>query len=231
MILIKEPQNKWMFDINHSYINLDEDQEKSVIANFQNKKVENPTIFNGEGFAFNKIEFNEASISVNINITDYQRNLWIKDQKRKIAGLMLLGTGAYIYDDEYVYFLQRSKTVAHPNKISTVVGTIDYDDKITSKDFFSYIRLCTLHEIEEEVLLENIPKIKDLYYLGALFNEEDSVLRFRYGFKGRILDVKNDENTGVISVKRKDLKDFTNKNKDNLIISDYSFLSGYTLPG
>lgn len=227
MILFDYGTDKISFEIKHTSIPLTEAQKEDVENFWKSKTASNPSLFNGDQFSVNSVFANQNSLRICLNKTCYKHNLWMRQQPHKTPGYMILGTGVYVYDDDGLYLVRRQNVATNSGKIASVAGCVDYDSNVNSQGFFEYLKLANLKELEEEVTLENEPSMDDLKYLGLVHEDEDTIFRFRFLLKGKIINTVGDENSEVITVRWSDLVDFYEKYINNLNKSDQSFIKYY----
>lgn len=227
MILFDYDIDKISFEIKHASIPLSKAQEEDIENFWEQKTASNPSLFNGDQFSVNSVFASQKSLRICLNKTCYKHNLWMRQQPHKTPGYMILGTGVYVYDDNHLYLVRRQNVATNSGKIATVVGCVDYDNNVNSQNFFDYLKVANLKELEEEVVLDNKPRSNDLKYFGLVHEDEDTIFRFRFTLKGKIINTLGDENSEVITVKWSELDSFYKENLTCLNKSDQSFIKYY----
>ena len=229
MILFDYDIDKIFFEIEHASIPLSKAQEEDIENFWIQKTASNPSLFNGDQFSVKGVFASQNSLRICLNKTCYKHNLWMRQQPHKTPGYTILGTGVYVYYDNSLYLVRRQNVATNSGKIATVVGCVDYDNNVNSQNFFEYLKLANMKELEEEVVLDNKPCLKDLKYLGFVHEDEDAIFRFRFMLKGKIINTVGDENSEVINVKWGELDSFYKNNLTSLNKSDQSFIKYYFL--
>ncbi len=231
MIICDFNKKDFLVNINHDLAPLSSEQESQIDGFWQTQTSENPELFDGDHFSVLGAVITNKTIKLDICKTSYKRSLWMRDQVHKKPGFVILGTGVYIYDDAFIYFVRRGNVATDRGKIATVAGCVDYDKNVTAESFFSHVEAVTYKELEEEASLAKNPDRKELKYLGLIQMEEDGIFRFRFAIKGTVTGVGNDENSEVIKVRLNELENFYTSKLDSLNKTERVCLKHYFIDG
>lgn len=226
MIFITANSKNLKFSLTEDYPKLTKEEMVRVEESWEEKKRQNPDIFNGESFSCNGLELDKSgNILFHLNKIEYKIHVFNQFTKSFKSGYQGAVVGSYVYDENYFYLAVRSNKVTfRAGLINSILGGVDYQKEAVTTGFFNHLKTIAKQEVDEELICEFPTDTKDLTLLGISYDEETFRLDVRFLLKNTAIKVGNEESSALVKVKRDEISKFYKENKQMIVQFDWLFI-------